>query len=168
LVDATLATVDSVLADLLELIDSHGWAVRHVGAGEQPGEAAFSYTVGLTAFGHPEVVIVGMPFEHSQGFLNLIGSLVREGRTFRPGTTTHDLTDSAHVAFLTVTEVDELTAVDQVYGNINALQMIWPDSRGNMPWEPGYTNEPLAQPFLGPLPARWYGDNAPPATEDED
>src|SRR5689334_8369154 len=109
-----------------------------------------------------------MPFEHSQGFLNLIGSLVREGRTFRPGTTTQDLTESAHVAFVNVTEIDQLTAVDQVYGSINALQMIWPDSRGNMPWQPGYTNGPLAQPFLGPLPARWYVDNAPPTTEGED
>ena len=85
-----------MLAELVELIDRYGWAVRHVGAGDQPGEAAFSYTVGLTAFDHPEMVVVGMPFEHSQGFLNLIGSLVRDGRTFLHGTTTRDLTDGAY------------------------------------------------------------------------
>jgi len=85
-------------AELVELIDRHGWAVRHVGAGDQPGEAAFSYTVGLTAFGHPEMVVVGMPFEHSQGFLNLVGSLVKDGRTFHHGTTTDELTDNPHVA----------------------------------------------------------------------
>ncbi|MFI5714054.1 DUF4262 domain-containing protein [Kribbella sp. NPDC051620] len=144
-----------MLAELVELIDRHGWAVRHVGAGDQPGEAAFSYTVGLTALDHPEVVVVGMPFEHSQGFLNLIGSLVREGRTFLPGTTTHDLTDGSYVAFITVTDIDELTAVDQIYGSVEALQMIWPDSRGKMPWDDGYKNGPLAQPFLGPLPGHW-------------
>jgi hypothetical protein len=91
-----------MLAELVELIDRYGWAVRHVGAGDQPGEAAFSYTVGLTAFDHPEMVVVGMPFEHSQGFLNLIGSLVRDGRTFVHGTTTRDLTDGAHVVPLSL------------------------------------------------------------------
>jgi hypothetical protein len=35
-----------MLAELVELIDRYGWAVRHVGAGDQPDEAAFSYTVG--------------------------------------------------------------------------------------------------------------------------
>jgi hypothetical protein len=39
----------------------------------------------LTAFDHPELVMVGMPFEAAQAFLNLAGDMVRGGRTFRPG-----------------------------------------------------------------------------------
>ena len=157
-----------MLAELVELIDRYGWAVRHVGAGDQPGEAAFSYTVGLTAFDHPEMVVVGMPFEHSQGFLNLIGSLVRDGRTFLHGTTTRDLTDGAHVAFVNVTDIAGLTAVDQIYGSVKALQMIWPDSRGKMPWDHGYKNGALAQPFLGPLPDHWDADDGSPPSQATD
>jgi len=34
------------------------------------GAAPFSYTVGLSAFDHPEVVVTGMPFEAAKAFLN--------------------------------------------------------------------------------------------------
>lgn len=68
---------------LLGLIERFGWAIRHVGAGDEPGEAAFSYTVGLTRFNHPEVVTQGLPFDVAQAFLNDIGAQVRAGRRLR-------------------------------------------------------------------------------------
>jgi hypothetical protein len=77
---------DAVFADLFRMIDDFGWAVRNVGAGSEPGEAAFSYTVGLTAFDHPEVAITDMPFKAAQTFLNNIGSDVKDGKRFDAGT----------------------------------------------------------------------------------
>lgn len=145
---------DAVFADLLGMIEQYGWAVRHVGAGPEPGEAAFSYTVGLTALDHPEVVIMGMPFDASQIFLNNIGSDVRDGKRFDPGTTTEDLTGpGAPVVFLSVVEDEELVAIRQVYGHCAAVQMVWPDSAGRLPWIEGYNNSADAQPLLGPRPA---------------
>ena len=72
----------NINAQLLALIDEHGWAVRHVGAGDTPGEVAFSYTIGLTALGQPEFIMQGMPFDHAQTFLNLLGEEVRGGRRY--------------------------------------------------------------------------------------
>ena len=145
---------DPVLARLRALIDEHGWAVRHVGAGTEPGEAVFSYTIGLTAFGHPEAIVTGLPFEHAQIFLNNIGFEVRGGKRFRPGDTTEDFTEPGEpVAFLAVEDTSGLTAVVEVYGSVTALQMVWPDSAGHLPWEEGYANTAEAQPLLGPAPA---------------
>nr|WP_256871665.1 DUF4262 domain-containing protein [Paenarthrobacter nitroguajacolicus] len=132
------------------MIDKHGWAVRHVGAGH---EAAFSYTVGLTAVGHPEIVMEGLPFEVAQAFLNLMGEEVKAGRRFTPGSITTDLTDSpAPIAFISVENITGLTAVAEVYGEVNALQAIWSDSTGRLPWESSYRNSADAQPLLGPVP----------------
>jgi hypothetical protein len=145
---------DPVLTELHGLITEYGWAVRHVGAGTEPGHAAFSYTVGLTAMGHAEVIVTGLPFEHAQTFLNNIGADVRTGTQFRPGLVTEDLTGPGFpVAFIAVEDASGLTAVDQVYGTVTAIQMVWPDSAGHLPWIPGYRNAPDAQPLLGRTPA---------------
>ena len=40
----------------------------HVGARTEPGQAGFSYTTGLTAMGHPEAVVTGLPLDHAQTF----------------------------------------------------------------------------------------------------
>lgn len=144
---------DPVFARLLALIAEHGWAVRHVGAGTDPGEAAFSYTVGLTAMQHPEVVATGLPFDHAATFLNNIGAEVREGKRFPPGYSTEDLTQpGAPVYFIEALDTSGLTAVEQVYGAVSAVQMVWPDSSGRLPWTPGYRNPPEAQPLLGAAP----------------
>src|SRR4051794_5666347 len=122
---------DQILAHLLALIREHGWAVRHVGAGLQHGEAAFSYTVGLTAMGHPEVIVTGLPFDHAHTFLNNIGADVHAGGRFEPGLLTEEFTGpGAAVMFLAADDTSGLTAVVQVYGTVQAIQMVWPDSAG--------------------------------------
>jgi hypothetical protein len=148
------AADDPVFADLLRLIAEHGWAVRHVGAGTGQSQASFSYTVGLTAMGHAEVVVTGLPFNDAQTFLNNIGADVRAGGRYPPGLVTEDLTaPGAPVIFLAVSDTSRLAAVEQVYGEVQAVQMVWPDSSGRLPWTDGYNNPPEAQPLfgLGPL-----------------
>lgn len=147
------AADDAVFRDLLRLIDQFGWAVRHVGAGAAKGEAAFTYTVGLTAMQHPEVVVTGLPSDVAKAFLNNIGQDVREGKRFSAGLVTDGLTTpSAPVVFIRADDVRGLTAVAQVYGRVEALQMVWPDSTGRLPWVQGYKNPPEAQPLLGDPP----------------
>ena len=151
----SVATEHQVQAELRQLIATHGWAVRHVGQRSGPGGTAFSYTVGLTGFGHPEVVITGLPFEHAQTFLNNIGADVRGGQRFSAGLQTEDLTEpGAPVVFIRAENTTGLTAVGQIYGVVEAIQMIWPDSAGNLPWTEAYRNRPDAQPLLGPMPDR--------------
>jgi hypothetical protein len=142
-----------VYADLLAVIDEYGWAVRGVMAGSTAEEVCFSYTIGLTALGHPEVIVMGMPYESALEFLNLIGDEVRTGKRYEHGTVTGEFTDEdSPVMFIRAEDTERLTAVDEVYGRVEALQMIWPDSTGRPPWQDGYRNPPGAQPLLGSLP----------------
>lgn len=78
-----------------------------------------------------------------------------EGR-YEHGTITGEFTDDdAPIAFIRADDTERLTAVEQIYGRVSALQMIWPDSIGQLPWQDGYRNPSGAQPLLGPLPDEW-------------
>lgn len=128
------------------------------GGGANPGEA-FSYTVGLTAVNHPEVVVTGLPFDAAQSFLNLVGAEVQKERRFMPGAVTSVFTSpNSPVIFIRADDTGGLTAVRQVYGQVEAVQMIWPDSAGRLPWMAGYNNAPEAQPLLG---SRRLGSQCP-------
>jgi hypothetical protein len=147
-----------VRAELMGLIEEHGWAVHNVMAGPEEGDdVESSYTVGLTALRHPEVIILGMPAEHASAFLNLIGDEVRRGGRFGHGTVTGQFTsEDAPVVFIRAEVIERLTAVTEVYGRVDALQMVWPDSTGRLPWQDGYRNPPESQPLLaGTPPGEW-------------
>jgi len=145
--------VDQYLLHLLDLIDKYGWAVQGVLGGESKSEPPFSYTVGLTTLGHPEFIIQGMPARYAQHLLNALGEEVRQGRRYLANTTTADATEaSAPVALIAVDDPSALLAAAQLYGEVEALQVIWPDPDGHLPWDEGYPNPAWVQPFLGPVP----------------
>ncbi len=52
--------------------------------GDDIGES-FAYTVGLTGFDHPELLLTGMPPEVAGRLLNGAGERVRSGDPLRPG-----------------------------------------------------------------------------------
>jgi Domain of unknown function (DUF4262) len=142
-----------VLADVRRVIDRFGWAVLH-GGGGAPGDPRFSYTAGPTALWHPEVIVVGLPFEAGETYLNLVGEAVRAGARFVPGQATTVLTDAdSPVVFLQVEETARLSLVEELYGSVDALQLVWPDSAGKLPWEEEHRNPSTAQPLLGARPA---------------
>ena len=131
------------------LIDEHGWAVRHV-VDRDPAQC-FSYTVGLTAQLHPEIVMTGLPHDVAHVFLNNAAHVVaREHGHFAPGEPATGLTDGPPFEVLAVSDTSGLTAVASLYGDVRAVQLVWTDSRGRLPWEPAYANPPGSQPLLGP------------------
>ena len=134
--------------ELRQMIDAHGWAVRNV-SDSDPAKC-LSYTVGLTAHGHPEVVMTGLPPEVGTAFLNIVGEIVvREGGSFTSGEATTELADGPAMPVIEVSDTSDLTAVDAIYGDVQALQVVWTDSHGHLPWEPGYANPPGSQRLLG-------------------
>jgi hypothetical protein len=146
-----------VLRDLRRVVDRFGWAVLH-GGGSSPDDPRYSYTVGLSAWQHPEVIVVGLPFQAGETYLNLVGEAVRAGARFAPGAATTALTDAdSPVVFLQVTEAERMALAEQFDGSVEALQLVWPDSTGLLPWQEGHRNPPGAQPLLGPRP-----DDQPP------
>jgi hypothetical protein len=122
--------------------------VRHV---VDPNPArCLSYTVGLTAHLHPEVVMTGLPPDVAHTFLNSAGRIVvHEHGHFAAGEETSDLADGRAFPVIAVSDTSALTAVAGLYGDVRAVQVVWADSRGNLPWEPGYANPPGSQPLLG-------------------
>lgn len=141
------------VADLEALIAKFGWAIRHVTGDPQSGAVPFSYTVGLTALGHPELVATGLPFDVSQIFLNSAAHLVKEGSVLADGLVTDALTVGGTVTFIAARDVSGLSVVGQVYGGeTRALQLVWTDSSDHYPWDPGFNNPSSAQPLLGDRP----------------
>ncbi|WP_395695347.1 DUF4262 domain-containing protein [Nocardioides sp.] len=137
------------LDDLRAKIAAYGWAVRNV-ADSDPAKC-LSYTVGLTAHGHPEVVMTGLPPEVGTAFLNIVGEIVvREGGRFAAGQETTELADGPAMPVLPITDMTDLAAVKAIYGDVPALQIVRPDSAGRLPWEPDYANPPGSQRLLGP------------------
>lgn len=134
--------------DIREKIDAYGWAVRNVSDAD-PAKCV-SYTVGLTAHGHPEAVMTGLPPEAGTAFLNFVGEIVvREGGRFTAGEPTTELADGPAMPVIAVSDTSALTAVEALYGEVQAVQIVWTDSSGHLPWEPGYANPPGSQQLLG-------------------
>jgi hypothetical protein len=77
------AQVDQQDAWQRDTIRRHGWAIRAVpGDGEDP---PFAYTVGLTGFGHPELILFATSPAAAATVLNGLGELVRAGRRLAAG-----------------------------------------------------------------------------------
>ncbi|TDN91412.1 DUF4262 domain-containing protein [Microbacterium sp. BK668] len=140
---------EQALADLGKLVETYGWAIRHV-LGDPAGTIApFSYTVGLTARGWDELLITGLPTDVADAFIrNAVDEQASTG-PFRAGDLTSALTESGAVALLRVEDRSGMTAARALLGDFQALQLVWPDSRDNLPWEMGYRNPPDVQPLFG-------------------
>jgi hypothetical protein len=140
------------LRDLRQKISQYGWAIRCVQDADP--RRCIAYTVGLTEHDHPEVVMTGLPADVAKAFLGIVGEVVvREGGRFKSGTSTVELADGPALPVIDVVEDSDLTAVADLYGDVTAVQIIWTDSRGRLPWEVGYANGSGSQPLLGPRPA---------------
>lgn len=129
------------------MIDAFGWAIRNV-ADSDPAKCLL-YTVGLTAHGHPEVAMTRLPPNAGTAFVNIVGEVVvREKGEFRAGEATTELADGPPMEVLDVVDKSDLTAVRAILGDVPALQIVWTDSRGRLPWESSYANPPGSQRLL--------------------
>lgn len=93
-----------------------------------------SYTIGLTAHSHLEVVMTGLPPEVGTASLNIVGRfVVRDGGRFAAGESTTELAEGPTMPVVSVLDKTNLTAVDDIYGDVPALQIVWTDSAGRLP-----------------------------------
>ena len=76
--------------------------------------------------------------------------VVGAGGRFTPGEATTELADGPAMPVLAVLDKTDLTAVEAIYGDVPALQIVWTDSAGRLPWEPGHANPRGSQRLLGP------------------
>ena len=151
---------DAFLGKILHLIDEHGWAVVGVGGagcdcagcdGGADDGIQFSYTVGLSTLGFPEVITYGLPQSVAQACLNRIGQQVSAGKPPRVGAMVDRVFQGLRGYLLEVSDTSDLVVVGQVYPEIIAAQLIWPDMHGRFPWQPGV--RPPAVPTATDRPA---------------
>jgi hypothetical protein len=128
---------------LLADVGRHGWHVIAVGEDEEgPG---FAYTIGLhRSFGHPEVIVFGLPVPVLHRVVNAVGEQVRSGERFGHLDESGDVLDGYNVAFRAVERrhyPDYLGYARWFYhgDDFPALQCVWPDSRHRYPWHPEFT-----------------------------
>jgi len=129
-----------------------GWHVVQVGSEDESPPWAF--TIGLFHnFGHPELVLFGLPHDTAHVLLNLAGHAVKAGRRFETDTPYGDFLEG-YDCILRAADRGWYSAFVGYAGwfyqgeSFPLLQLFWPDRDGVMPWEPRATawqraNQPL-------------------------
>ena len=151
----TLAWLDQEDAHLARTIRTHRWAVQFVGAGDDPGEPSFGYTIGLFGLGHPELVIVGLGCDNTHGMLQRVAGMVAEGRDLVVG----ELLRWPDWGGLMVVEQlpnpgEVVLGANRFYErpaefSVPAYQLTWSHADGLFPWDEGYSCGPECQPRPG-------------------
>lgn len=140
-------TMDAFLDGLRERLTRGRFVVQ--GVTGSATQAELSYTVGLTACGLPELVVLGVRWQEAQRLLTSWGDYLLDGSVILPGET---LTCGPWVmeAVEVARPEDHLGVAVAVYGHaVRGLQLAWCDSAGRWPWEPGHRARRAGQPLLG-------------------
>jgi Domain of unknown function (DUF4262) len=142
------ASRSDYLDHLGDMIAQYGWAVQ----GVEPDRIhpPWAYTVGLTAYGRPELVVTGLPLLAATELLNDVAAHCVHAAPPAPG----EQVPLRGGPLIEVVEVEvpaaHLVMAVEIYGpSIRALQVVHADDRGHWPWERGYRGVPGGQPVLG-------------------
>lgn len=142
-----------------EVIAGGGFAVDLVRPAPGSAVPPYAYTVGLTARGHPELVVAGcLADDLMTGILTGLAGLVLAGRRLRPGDRAGGIIRGLDLAILGPADDGQcpVTAVGDLYPQAGPpYQVVLPDLAGLFPWERGYNmdlNRVLRQPLLGTPP----------------
>jgi hypothetical protein len=128
-----------------------GWHV--IGIADDDEGPGFVYSIGLMEnFGHPEIVMFGLPTETQHAIINTIGDLIGGGNTFADLDESDEVLDGLNVFFRRV----EKKHYAEYFGyalwfyqgdNFEVLQCFWPDAEQRYPWHPD-----AEQGFVGRQP----------------
>ena len=144
-------TTEEYLAEMHETMLVHGWAVQYVESDRTP----FAYTIGLTRYGLPELLVTGVSPGRAVRMLNTVGRRAVGGDQPTPGMQI-TLPAGPLVEMVEVEHPDAhlIFAVAILGDEVTSLQVVWADSRGRWPWSPGFNNGRGIQPVLGLRAAR--------------
>jgi len=146
---------------LLDDIATYGWHVMNVF--EAKDSPPFSYTIGLQhSYGHPELIILGLPDNVAHPTLNIAGEAIKKGRRYLAGEVSDEFLEGYGITFRAV----PLRHYPPFLGlarwfyegdTFSTLQLVYPDRSGRWPWDPtvsaGFRD---AQPVLAEAPVpRW-------------
>lgn len=142
----------AMLADTRAKIDAHGWTVIAVFPNTTNSGPPFAYTVGLSARGLPELAIYGLSGPVAQSLLNEVARrMLQAGAALRTGDEIEGvLVDDLAMVAVAMTDTEDLNVVRECYGTVSAaVQIVWPDGDGILPWEAGAQIDAAEQPVKG-------------------
>ncbi len=120
-------------------IEKYGWHIVHVAPeGDSPG---WSFTIGLHhGFGHPELVVFGVPHQAAHDILNVAGEAIKGGKTYEVGPAYLDFLEGYAIEFRPVQErwfAPFLGLAVWYYQGVGfpVRQMFWPSRDHHMPWD---------------------------------
>lgn len=122
-------------------VRDHGWSTL----GILPGRATpgWAFSVGLWhSYRSPEVAIFGLLLPHMQQWINRVGRQIRDGKVLLPDAERDGVLDDVPVIAKQVHPgwYSDLfgSAIGFYQGVVPPFyQLVWPDSHGMFPWEPG-------------------------------
>jgi hypothetical protein len=138
----TQGALNDILRRGRKMIAEHGWMVQGVGGDPSKDVPSYSYSVGLSKnHGHPEIFMVGFPFDLTRSLTNVAGSHIKDGMRFDKACYSDVIVDGFPVAFLPLDRrsVIRHTAAGRSMLNdvFEGVQMFLPDPNGLFPWDSG-------------------------------
>ena len=122
---------------------------------------AHAFSVGLFLnYGHPEVLVVGLPAASSTHIVQRVHAIVQRGEAFAPGLTSDDVIEGYPVTFLRVGQEHYgrwLSEALWFYRSMGpdgfpCLQMVWPSRDGHFPWDGAFDASLRSQqPLVGSM-----------------
>lgn len=149
--------LESYLEKIVRTVSQHGFLVQAVEGGSEP---PFSYTIGLAyQFNHPELIITGVPCQIAHHYIHqLAHGIEKVGHYLKPQTKLSELIKLGNIAVVELPPSafdTHLIQAQNFYSIISwrqplrSLQLVFPDSHQQYPWEPDYQNDQIPQPLLG-------------------
>jgi hypothetical protein len=137
--------MDKVDRKVRDDIARAGWSDIGVFPTKKDTTMPFNYTVGLVEYDHPDLVVMGVPNSQGHTCLTTAVKLIEDGVKFRPNTFSDRILRGFNVAFVRVEDIHNnnypLSMLSRFYGEVSALQIIWPDRHGRFPWHADFEVE---------------------------
>lgn len=140
------------------IVDRCGVFIQMVTGTPHLRRPAFAYTVGLSAFEHPELLLFGSCPDCACAVLDELAARVRDGESLVPGAITH--TDTSGLLLLELVPNPDAIALTALRfatrhatGPISLLQLTFPDRKGRFPTDPSYEPGGWQEPRPGEFTA---------------
>ena len=142
------STGQDYLEYLRGLLDQHCWIV--VGVQRNRYRPPYSYTVGLSDHGKPELVVTGLPHRRALDLLNDVAAHLMHAEAPVPGERV-PLTGGPLIEIVRVTKPAAHLGIAPMFcgPQTPAIQLVYTDDRGHWPWERGFRGGRGGQPVLG-------------------
>ncbi|VVJ15770.1 Uncharacterised protein [Amycolatopsis camponoti] len=136
------------LERLRDGVADRGWLVQGVESGGS--YPPWAYTIGLSGYGLPELVVTGLPVPEAAGLLNDLAAHSLHDSPPSPGERVPLRSGMVIEAVPLAEPSAHLIFAVALYGSeIRALQLVHADSQGRFPWSADYRDGRGGQPVLG-------------------